>query len=490
MPRRLPPDDRPQLPLSPLFGTEPPHLEGARVLTRSSWSASGRMIRPIRPNADLWVCVLSVIVHVACASTVRAELSAGVARVDLTPPPGMKAPLGGYGARMNRPAEGVHDRLFAKSLVLSDGQRRFAIVTCDLLGLAPPVKPEIVARLGDGWTAEQLLLLPSHSHAAIEMNAINPNNVFGIPQIGIHNPELYEWTVSRFVDVIHSAAGQLQPVMVGTTSRRLAGWNRNRRSTDGPTDDELTLTRIDTVSGTPLAVLVNFTAHPTFLSAHEMLFSGGWPGALQRTLEAAIGDGVTALYYNGAQGDQAPVSRPAAGDSRWERAAQYGLELGLIAAAEWRRIPMDPNPTFDFHLETIELPKPGWHQDFMATGGKEYGLSEQLLRDMLPRMFPERTTSGSLRLGELVIVGIPGEMTAELGLQIKDHTRKLTGARHPVVGGLANEWISYILSPAAYRVGGYEASVSFYGETLGPTITAGALAGVRRLTEPADSRPQ
>ncbi|MGD9854867.1 MAG: neutral/alkaline non-lysosomal ceramidase N-terminal domain-containing protein, partial [Planctomycetaceae bacterium] len=110
---------------------------------------------------------------------VAAELAAGVARVDLTPPLSMQAPLGGYGARMNKPAEGVHDRIFAKALVLSDGERRFALVSCDLLGLAPPVKPEIIARLGDGWTAEQIVLLPSHSHAAIEMNAINPNNVFG-----------------------------------------------------------------------------------------------------------------------------------------------------------------------------------------------------------------------------------------------------------------------------------------------------------------------
>ncbi len=39
-----------------------------------------------------------------------AELKAGVASVDLTPPLELHAPLGGYGERMNRPAEGVHDR--------------------------------------------------------------------------------------------------------------------------------------------------------------------------------------------------------------------------------------------------------------------------------------------------------------------------------------------------------------------------------------------
>ena len=52
-------------------------------------------------------------------------------------------------------------------------------------------------------------------------------------------------------------------------------------------------------------------------------------------------------------------------------------------------------------------------------------------------------------LGELVIVGIPGEMVASLGLKVKAETVRINGAAHPVIGGLANEWISYILSADA-----------------------------------------
>ena len=51
-----------------------------------------------------------------------AELKAGVARLDITPPLSMKATLGGYGDRMNKPATGVHDRVFAKALVLAHDQ--------------------------------------------------------------------------------------------------------------------------------------------------------------------------------------------------------------------------------------------------------------------------------------------------------------------------------------------------------------------------------
>ena len=44
-----------------------------------------------------------------------------------------------------------------------------------------------------------------------------------------------------------------------------------------------------------------------------------------------------------------------------------------------------------------------------------------------------------------LIVGVPGEMAAELGVKIKENATRLSGTGHVTVGGLADEWISYIL---------------------------------------------
>ena len=409
-----------------------------------------------------------------------AELKAGVARVDVTPPLEMHCPLGGYGERMNRPAEGVHDRVFAKALVVTDGTRKFALVTADVLGFPPPVKPALLRLLADdGWTNEQVMLLASHSHTSIEMNAINPANTFGVPQIGIHNPRVFDFLMKRLVQVVQDANQHLAPVAIGTSRIAIDGWNRNRRGR-GPTDNELTVTRVDALDGKPLAVLVNFTAHPTFMSGEDMLFSGGWPGHMQRTLESLIGPGVTAMYYNGAEGDQSPVGRPDAG-GRWERAERYGRDLGIVAWKQWQRTTPHKNTSLAYHAHTIALPERTWHPEFAKTGGAEYGLSESLLKEMLPRMFPAEVDSVSLRLGDLLIVGVPGEMAASLGLKIKAEASRVTGAKHPVIGGLADAWISYMLPADEYRRGGYESSVSFYGETLGEVIVAGALAGVAEM---------
>lgn len=423
----------------------------------------------------------AIVLSTLATPAIAAELSAGVARIDLTPPLDLKAPLGGYGERMNRPAEGVHDRIFAKALVLSDGRQKFVIITADMLGFPPPVKPELVKRLSsDGWTAEQIMLLPSHSHTAIEMNAINPANTFQVPQIGIHSPQVYEFVMGRLAKVVKDAEAKLTPVVVGTSHVSIDGWNRNRRG-GAFTDEQLTVTRVDKTDGKPLAVLVNFTAHPTFMSGEDMHFSGDWPGHLQRTMESLIGEGVTAMYYNGAEGDQAPSGRPDAGESHYERAERYGRDLGIVAWRQWQETKPAKDAALGFHSHTIKLPERTWHPDFAKTGGAEYGLNETILREMLPRMFPAQIDTVTLRLGDLLIVGIPGEMAASLGQQIKTEAAKLTGAKSPTIGGLADAWLSYILPADEYKKGGYESSVSFYGETLGDTMVKGAIAGVAEM---------
>src|SRR3954452_10515109 len=97
----------------PLSGLVP----AARLLSR----LAVRAVRMCPPRLILSLIYLLAIVPNFAICAIAAELRAGVARVDLTPPLQMRAPLGGYGARMNRPAVGVHDRIFAKALLVSDG---------------------------------------------------------------------------------------------------------------------------------------------------------------------------------------------------------------------------------------------------------------------------------------------------------------------------------------------------------------------------------
>ncbi len=407
-------------------------------------------------------------------------IEANVAVIKLTPPLEMGYTLGGYGARMSKPAEGIHDDIWAKALVLNDGVKKYAIVTLDILGLPPNVKPQVIEKLNqEGWTEENILLLPSHSHTSLEMFALNDKNIFNLAPIGIFQPQLLDFVVQSLADLIKSADQNLKPVKIGSQSRQIEGLNRNRRG-EPFVDKTLTVTRIDHINGKPMTVLVNWTGHPTIMDEHDMLVSGGWPGYLQRELEDWIGKGVVAMYYNGPQGDQSVIAEGAG--SHFEKAEKYGRTMAINVLNIYNNINPAENIQFSYNYKIIPLPDKEAHPGFMETGGKEYGLDEEKINILLNQVFPEQTSIGACRLGDLLIVGAPGELSAELGLNIKEKLRT-RGVQFPVIGGLANQWISYILSENEYHKSGYEASVSFYGKDLGNVIVRGMMETAIPLTE-------
>src|SRR5688572_32508103 len=90
-----------------------------------------------------------------------AELKAGVARVEITPSTFMT--MYGYANRKCGPANGTHDPLFAKVLVLESGDSRMALVTADLGSLVSAnLRRDVASKLG----IPVVLLAASHTHSA------------------------------------------------------------------------------------------------------------------------------------------------------------------------------------------------------------------------------------------------------------------------------------------------------------------------------------
>lgn len=420
--------------------------------------------------------IVAAMLALCAASAISAAdpLEAGAARVDLTPPAALGASLGGYGDRMSRPAAGVHDRVWAKALVLRQGARRFALVTADVLGFPPAFKDAVVASLArDGWSAGDILMLPSHSHTSLDILAISPRNDLGSPQFGIFQPAVFGMARDRIAQVVRDAARAPAPVRVGWAQAALPGRIRNRRQGATLVDDTLTVLRIETMDARPVAALVNWTAHPTIMGSEDMLFSGDWPGHLQRGAEALIGGGVTVMFFNGAEGDQTTV-RPEGG-SKWEVAENYGLDIAAGVRRVWDRVRPASGVDAAWRVEPVALPARRWHPDFMASGGEEYGVTPANSGHTLEVLAPAATHSACLRIGDLLIAGVPGELTAGPGAQLRARAARAAGCRKAVIGGLADEWIGYILAPDEYRTGRYEASLSLYGETLAPVLMEGVV---------------
>jgi hypothetical protein len=87
-----------------------------------------------------------------------------------------------------------------------------------------------------------------------------------------------------------------------------------------------------------------------------------------------------------------------------------------------------------------------------------------------------------IRVGDLVIVGVPGEYFVELGLQIKEGIRK-AGAQQVMISGFTNGNVGYIPARRAYAHGGYEVSEAYryYGYPAAIAPEAGELIVVSAL---------
>ena len=97
----------------------------------------------------LSACVILLFSHVFCPAG-EGVLKGGCAKVNITPPGGIEL-IGSKG----KPSDDVLDELYAKSLVLNDGNTTVAIVSADLLytpleEITNPVRAIVKEKIGVG----------------------------------------------------------------------------------------------------------------------------------------------------------------------------------------------------------------------------------------------------------------------------------------------------------------------------------------------------
>src|SRR3954471_20167447 len=118
----------------------------------------------------------------ACSQAAAARLHAGVGRSDVTPPTGF--PTMGY-VRSDAVARGQHTRLFARAIVLREGNRKLALVATDL-GFTPGGLVVEVAKLERrrGFSERNIIVSASHTHSAPAGYANFESDNFVAPTMG------------------------------------------------------------------------------------------------------------------------------------------------------------------------------------------------------------------------------------------------------------------------------------------------------------------
>lgn len=188
-----------------------------------------------------------VFIFSACASNVKIQVAleppkaiepsdkfqAGVAKVDITPPPGY--PMAGY-SLFGRFSRGWWTRLYAKAIYLEDHDgNRIVLVSCDLqsipAGLADKTA-EIVQQLSESDSTflgrEQIILAATHTH-------LSPGNIFSSKLLnsqasmmaGFDQP-LFDFTAYRIAHAIMMAIKSKKPATLKMATVDLPGLTRNR----------------------------------------------------------------------------------------------------------------------------------------------------------------------------------------------------------------------------------------------------------------------
>jgi neutral ceramidase len=272
--------------------------------------------------------------------------------------------------------------------------------------------------------------------------------------------------------------------------------------TDGMMDETVAVTFLRRADHSVLGGMVNYACHPVALGDDELHMSRDFVHFTLETLEAAWGPGAVPLFLQGCAGNINPrwiyddASRDPPPDRvlpvelapRLAETARIGRILGGAAlAASQSILTFSGTATLAGVSRTIELPlREDLPAGMIGTPGHAAAAAPAVRtrylgmgQTMSAGMKSVTTEVQVLRVGESLVIGLPGEIFVEWQVRIRERL----GARHVSVVELANDSVSYIPTPEAFTEGGYEPLVSFFAPEAGAIIVSAAVEAAESLLE-------
>ena len=173
---------------------------------------------------------------VAASPASAAQLYAGAARADITPPTGYY--MMGW-VRVDAKVTGENTRLWARVIVLRQGDKKLALVAGDLNGIPGGLVKAAADMDKDlGYSEQNVLVSASHTHAAptgfynfgtyntVFMTAKDPAE-FKIADTAA-DPQLYTFMVKQLAAAIRRADADLAPAEAGWGFQQILGLTANR----------------------------------------------------------------------------------------------------------------------------------------------------------------------------------------------------------------------------------------------------------------------
>jgi len=372
----------------------------------------------------------------------------GAARRDITPREAV--PMWGYGARHDLLSQGMLDPLYVEALVIQAGANKLAIVGMDM-GRSPVERniQNIRRRIKERAGIDYSFISGSHSHHTPVLELTDQEGKGkGRFDAAIR---YYQFMEDQIVEAILEADSRLAPAKMAAGSVKLEGFNRNRHSKiePKPSDRDLAVMRFDDLAGKPIAVVVNFTAHPTMISALTLKFSADFVGAMKRLIEKEMN--ASAIFMQGAAGDQSANEGANKGYQAFGEA--LGREVIKLASA------LSTQPVAKPSIEVKEdrfrfSSRVDFKNPFILTA-----YQKAFFPELIPNFVDEYSDGIRPRLtvallnNEIAMVGASGEFFSAHSIRLKERAR----VKQLFFFGYCNGYHQYFPTIEAVAEGGYGA---------------------------------
>lgn len=432
------------------------------------------------------LCVSLVMV----SSAVAGQLRAGAARVDVSPP---TFPVLINGGMTSRSATGVTTPVYARAVVLDDGQRRVAIVVVDSC-MVPRQLLDDAKELASRRTEiprDRILISATHTHTApAAMGCLGTNA----------DPEYVPYLRIKLAEAIAAAEANLEPAQVGWASCEAPHYTAVRRwirrpdrieedpfgnptvranmhaarnlddviGESGPEDPQLSLISLQAQDGRPIAVLANFSMH----------YFGGLP-AVSSDYFGIFNAGIERRIATDKSEDRPPpvgiMSHGCSGDIwRKDYTGQTPAEFDALTIEEYSEGLVDLAVEAYESIEhrddaTVEMAETRLPLRYRVPDRQRLEWAQRIvdeLGDRLPQTQAEiyareqvylsewqatEVVVQALRIGDIAIATTPTETYALTGMKIKLQSP----TERTMVIELANGGDGYIPPPEQHVLGGY-----------------------------------
>jgi len=438
------------------------------------------------------------------------DFQVGYASVNINPELGIA--IDGY--YIPRFANGFIDDLHASVLALKLGDKNILLVSVDNLA----IKYELVQKIATsvqtrtGISNENIFISATHSHTA---PCSSHCTFFEAPNEPIDH--YITFLINQIVEASTRAISDLKPAKmgyaVGRAPDRIAYIRRYKMKNGktctcppindpnidhpiGKLDQRVNVLRFDR-EGAESVVVLNYGLHADTVNGEKI--SSDWVGWLRNTVEAALG-GTKCMCIIGAQGDVGSTNvYPTAGDmndteisfdnemkspgmARFVGRALAGTILQVYDKVSYVNVD-EINILHRLLVVPANIPS----KEELLLAHKFKKLHAKGRDDLIPYEAMELTTVVAealrmcnmengptefelhlvgVRIGKVVLIGIPGEPFTEIGVKIKENE----GWDMIMPCGLTNGYEGYFPVKSAFDEGGYEARTSPYKETIATDI--------------------